>query len=89
MARKSDSPDTGGSIYGKSSELLLPDVRYGLVDFHEPGGLWENRGNPDVFQENEKGQVAFAILDDDGRRTAGSANPPWGWEDIDVVTTAG
>ena len=75
--------------YPSLAEGSMPDIEssgnavYRLIDFHEPGGLWENRGNPNVFQENEKGQAAFVILDDNGKRIAGSANPPWGWEDFD------
>jgi hypothetical protein len=76
-------PDLREAAYRKHRGYLFQDVRYRLIDFHEPGGLWENRGNLDVFQENERGQAAFVILDDHGRRVAGCANPPWGWEDID------
>ncbi len=58
-------------------------VRYRLTDIHARGGLWENRNNRDVFMANAKGQDAFVDLDDNGSRIAGSANPPWGWDDID------
>ncbi len=80
---ESDIPGTGRSENGNDPERLLKHTRYQLIDFHESGGLWENRNNPNVFQENQKGQAAFVILDDNGKRVAGSANPPWGWEDID------
>lgn len=80
---ESDMPDVSKSDGGQHKGKLLKAARYKLIDFHEPGGLWENRNNPNVFQENEKGQAAFVILDDNGIRVAGSANPPWGWEDID------
>jgi hypothetical protein len=80
---ESGVPDLTEGAYRKNGRHLFQDVRYRLVDFHEPGGLWENRDNQDVFQENERGQAAFVILDDYGERVAGSANPPWGWEDVD------
>ena len=79
---ESGVPDVDESESGEPWARLFRDVRYRLIDFHEPGGLWENRNNPNVFQENGKGQAAFVILDDNGR-VAGSANPPWGWEDVD------
>ncbi len=80
---ESDMPDPGSIEDVVQGEQLFRDTRYRLIDIHEPGGLWENRDNPNVFQENGKGQAAFVILGDDGKRIAGSANPPWGWEDID------
>ena len=76
-------PGLDPGAWSEDRRYLYQDARYRLVDIHEPGGLWENRDNPDVFRENEKGQAAFVILDESGNRTAGSANPPWGWEDID------
>ena len=78
---ETNSPDMDENEFGKN--WSMQDVRYRLVDFHEPGGLWENRNNPNIFQENEKGQAGFVILDDSGKRISGSANPPWGWGDID------
>ncbi len=81
--KKGDQPYLEVGKSQPHNEYISWDVLYRLIDFHEPGGLWENRNNPNVFQENEKGQAAFVILDDYSRRVAGSANPPWGWEDID------
>ena len=75
-------PDVGKEAYRDHKGYRFQDIRYRPVDFHEPGGLWENRDNPNVFQENESGQAAYVILDDSGSRIAGSANPPWGWEDV-------
>ena len=80
---ESGMPGESEDAYTESRGYLFQDVRYRLIDFHEPGGLWENRNNQNVFQENENGQAAFVILDDSGKKIAGSANPPWGWEDID------
>jgi hypothetical protein len=79
---ESCAPDLDEGAYREQRGYRFQDVRYRLIDFHEPGGLWDNRNNPNVFRENESGQAAFVILGDSGGRTAGSANPPWGWEDI-------
>jgi hypothetical protein len=75
-------PDLGEDAFREERGYLFQDCRYRLIDFHKTGGLWENRNNGDVFQENEDGQAAFVVLDDLGKRVAGSANPPWGWEDV-------
>ncbi len=75
-----DNPDsftTGSGGYG------YQDVRYKLIDFFEPGGLWENKDNLKVFRANDKGKDAFVALNESGKPTAGSANPPWGWDDTD------
>ena len=69
--------------YGEGNGYRHQDVRYKLMDLFEPGGLWENKDNPRIFQANKKGQDALVELDDDGRRVAGKANPPWGWDDMD------
>jgi hypothetical protein len=80
---ESGEPGLDEGAFSEDRGYLFQDVRFRLIDIHEPGGLWENRDNPDVFQDNDRGQPAFVTLDDSGRRIAGSANPPWGWEDID------
>lgn len=79
----SEVPGSDESAYREYSGYRFQDVRYRLIDFHEPGGLWEQRNNTNVFQANAMGQAALVILDEFGNRIAGSANPPWGWADID------
>jgi hypothetical protein len=80
---ESGAPKTGEDAFSSHENYLFQNVRYRLIDFHEKGGLWENRDNPRIFQENGKRQAAFVIQDDSGARIAGSANPPWGWDDVD------
>jgi len=76
-----EEPDEGN--YREESGYLFQNVKYKLIDFFEEGGLWLNRDNPNVFQANKKGQDAFVEPDENGRPVAGSANPPWGWDDTD------
>ena len=76
-----DEPDE--NKYREEDGTLYQDVRYKFIDFFEPGGLWENKDNPRIFQANTKGQDALVNVDDEGQRVAGSANPPWGWDDMD------
>lgn len=54
--------------------------RYGLIDIFGQGGLWENRENLKVFRESH-GLKCFAVRGKRGLK-AGSAKPPWSWEDI-------
>jgi len=78
-----EEPDEKG--YQKENDYFYQNVSYELIDFFEPGGLWENKDNPKVFQANKKGQDAFVEPDekDKNKPAPGSANPPWGWDDID------
>lgn len=48
-------------------------VHYRLINIHAPGGLWDNRYNPKVFNPNKK-YLEFI---------GGHGNPPWAWDDID------
>ena len=80
---ESDVPDVNENAYREDRGYRFQDVRYRLIDFHEPGGLWDNRNNTKIFQANMMGQDTFVILDEFSNRIAGSANPPWGWTDID------
>jgi hypothetical protein len=74
------------------------DVRYRLIDFFEDGGLWSRKDDTNVFQANAKGQDAFVKREKEEKKkgkkkgkkqakrekvVAGSANPPWGWDDTD------
>ena len=77
----SEEPDE--KDYKEGNGYQYKDARYKLINFFEPGGLWENKDKPSVFQANKKGQDAFVEPDDDGRPVSGSANPPWGWDDMD------
>jgi hypothetical protein len=80
---KSGEPASDRKEYFKEKGYLFQDVYYRLIDIHEPGGLWANRSNPNVFQANKKGQDAFVEPASKNRVQAGSANPPWGWDDTD------
>ncbi|UCE26775.1 MAG: hypothetical protein JSW52_10585 [Candidatus Coatesbacteria bacterium] len=60
--------------------------RYMLIDIfeentreHPARGLWESRNTPEVFQPRG-GLKCFAVLRN-GRLKAGSAKPPWSWDD--------
>jgi len=79
--RRAEEPDETGFI--REDDAYFQTVRYKLVPIFAPGGLWDRREDPRVFRTNNKGQDAFVELDEDGRMAAGSANPPWGWDDKD------
>lgn len=48
-------------------------VPYRLVDIHEPGGLWDQRYNPRVFNP----VLCYREM------VGGHGNPPWAWDDVD------
>ena len=48
-------------------------VSYRLVDFFEPGGLWDQRFNPELMES-----PAGTFLSTVG---SGNANAPWSWDD--------
>ena len=79
----SEEPDDKN--YKKENDYYYQEVRYQLINFFERDGLWENKDNPKIFQANKKGQDAFVEPDeeDNNNPVSGSANPPWGWDDID------
>lgn len=79
---RAEDPDTKEYAVGKK-RYRYKDIRYRLIDVHEPNGLWANRSNPNVFQANDNGQDAFVEPGPGRKPRAGSANPPWGWDDID------
>jgi hypothetical protein len=78
-----EEPNESDAGYERYHDYLFQDVHYRLIDFFEDGGLWENRDNDRVFRPNNKGQDAFVEPGDDDQPVAGSANPPWGWDDTD------
>ena len=58
---------------------------YVLVDVFEPGGIWQRRGDPELFAKSgsfvgdgEGGCGSGGIL-----CTENAANPPWNWNDAD------
>ena len=57
----------------------------------EPAGLWINKDNPDVFKVNGKGLDCFIEREkkDNPKYKAGSAKPPWSWDDNNDRHTAG
>jgi len=67
------------------------DVRYRLIDLFEPGGLWAQRDNPQLFAQ--LGTFAGDASGDCGRGTwacsTNSANAPWGWDDSDDLPGRG
>lgn len=67
------------------------DVRYRLIDLFEPGGLWAQRDNPQLFAH--LGTFAGDASGDCGRGTwacsINSANAPWGWDDGDDLPGRG
>jgi hypothetical protein len=73
----------------KDGDAFFQTVRYKLLPVFARGGLWEQRNNPLVFQSNDKGQAAFVKKDLDGNVVAGSANPPWGWDDANDLDKPG
>lgn len=60
--------------------------RYKLINIHEPTtGLWANKNDRNVFLVNDKGIDCFVAHESPGGRIleAGSAKPPWSWDDCD------
>ena len=80
-----------GVIYYPAGRAEVPehpddrDVSYRLVDVHEPGGLWAQRANSQLFASHG----TFAGDRSGGCGSGGiscsqnSANAPWGWDDGD------
>ncbi len=67
--------------------------RYKLIDIFKPNtnkypvrGLWESRNKRRLFQENDEGLKCFAVCKK-GKLKAGSAKPPWSWDDKTDVPT--
>jgi len=65
--------------------------RYKLIDIFKPNtnkyparGLWESRNKRRLFRENDNGLKCFAVRKG-GRLKAGSAKPPWSWDDKNDV----
>lgn len=62
-----------------------PTATYVLVDLFEPGGVWERRGDPNLFIKS--GSFAGNSGGDCGSGgvvcTENAANPPWNWNDSD------
>jgi hypothetical protein len=67
--------------FEKSGDAYFQTVRYKLVSIFAPGGLWAHREDRGVFRPDSEGQDAFVERDAHGEPVAGSANPPWGWND--------
>jgi hypothetical protein len=61
------------------------EVRYQLVDIFAPGGMWENRDNPQLF--SSFGSFAGNRSDGCGDGAIGcapnAAHAPWAWDDND------
>lgn len=79
---KSGDPDSKEYVKWKKG-YVFKKVDYRLIDMHEPGGLWANKSNQNVFLANDKGQDTFVEPVSKKKVQAGSANPPWGWDDMD------
>jgi hypothetical protein len=79
--RRAQQPDEGGFVM--EDDAYFQTARYKLVSMFVPGGLWDQHRNPRVFRTNDKGQEAFVDMGEAGQLVAGSANPPWGWDDRD------
>jgi hypothetical protein len=77
--RTAEEPREDG--FEKDGDAYYQTACYRLVSVFDRGGLWEHRHDPRVFQANDRGQAAFVKQDEDGSLVAGSANPPWGWDD--------
>ena len=87
--RPDDPPDSPDTI--RKSEVW----RYGLIDIFEPNpddgppkGLWASRDKPGVFLLDGRGQDCFAVFKDNNPE-AGSAKPPWSWDDRDDAHASG
>jgi hypothetical protein len=67
----------------KDKKITKDVYRYELLDIFAPGGLWENRDTLEVFQK-DRGVRCFAVRESfgSGELKAGSAKPPWSWDDI-------
>ncbi len=71
------------NAFEKESDAKFQTVRYKLVSIFERDGLWAQRENPAVFRVDPAGRQAFVVMSEKGVLTAGEANPPWGWDDVD------
>ncbi len=76
---RAGEPDEDG--FERETDAYFQTVRYKLLPIFSPGGLWAQHEDRRVFQPNEKGQESFVERDERGEFVAGSANPPWGWDD--------
>lgn len=90
------SPDEKDVNVVRDKKRCLTDVwRYQLIDIFEPNtnkhptkGLWECKDDPEVFLVDGKGQDCF-VAHDKSKLVAGSARPPWSWDDMDDGHTSG
>ena len=73
----------------EGSSLTKPDLSYTLEDIFKPGGLWHFRFDKKVFMQNKEGKWAFSYKKKDGQLGAGSANPPWSWNDVNDTSPLG
>ena len=85
--RTAEAPREDGFV--KDGDEYFQTVRYKLLPVFGRGGLWDFRDDPRVFQPNDKGQSAFVKKDFNGNLIAGSANPPWGWDDANDLHRPG
>lgn len=79
--RRGEQPREDGFV--KDGDAYFQTSTYRLLSVFDRNGLWEQRNNPAVFLPNSRGQAAFTRVGGDGKPVAGSANPPWGWDDAD------
>ncbi len=81
------------SLRGPGQDVKSDVCRYGLIDIFAPkdaGGLWKNRDNRRVFLVDDRGQDCFVAHKSKGKGfEAGSAKPPWSWDDCDDRHTSG
>jgi len=72
--------------------------RYKLIDIFkkdnpsgEPAGLWVNKDDLNVFKVNDRGLDCFIARESNDSQNfiAGSAKPPWSWDDNSDRHTAG
>jgi len=79
--KRAEQPKQDG--FSREEDAFFQTARYKLVSIFDEGGLWSRREDPRVFQVDKKGRQAFVEPDKSGEVVAGSANPPWGWDDSD------
>ncbi|GAB2476072.1 hypothetical protein GCM10027063_16170 [Promicromonospora xylanilytica] len=80
-----------GVVYHPAGRAEVPehpddrDVSYRLVDVHAPGGLWDQRANPQLFASHGTfaGDRSGGCGDGGISCSQNSANAPWGWDDGD------